>query len=117
MRELIAKQQATHPKDAHAFFELDEEMHKTIAQHAGRDYAWRVSEGIKSQLNRLRFLNLSYDFSAAKSELVAEHIKTVDAIEASNPDLAAKHMQSHLRSILKAVPMIVKQHPDYFTDV
>ena len=116
LRKLISEQEATPAKDAHAFFELDEEMHKTLAQHAGREYAWRVSESIKSQLNRLRFLNLSYDFQIAKAELIRDHIAILDAIEAGNADLAARRMETHLRSILKAIPLIVKQHPDYFTD-
>lgn len=115
LRLLIAQQKETAPRDAHAFLELDEEMHRTLALHAGRDYAWRVTESIKAQMNRVRFL--SFDFASSKSDLSGEHSAIVDAIEAKDADLSARLMESHLRGILKTLPVVVKQYPDYFTDV
>ncbi|SDI43966.1 GntR family transcriptional regulator [Propionivibrio dicarboxylicus] len=114
LRQLITQQKETAPGDAHAFLELDEEMHRTIALHAGREYAWRVTESIKAQMNRVRFL--SFDFAQSKFELAGEHAAIVDAIEAGNADLAAQLMEKHLRGILATLPRVVSQYPDYFTD-
>lgn len=115
LRELIARQKDAPANNARAFLELDEEMHKTIALHAGRDYAWRVTESIKAQMNRVRFL--SFDFISTKLELAAEHSAIVDAIEAGDCKLAAKRMENHLRGILKTLPLVVSQYPDYFSDI
>ena len=114
LRSLITQQRDTSPGDAHAFLELDEEMHRTIALHAGREYAWRVTEGIKAQMNRVRFL--SYDFISTKMDLACEHSAIVDAIEAGDSDLAAQRTENHLRGILKTLPIVVSQYPDYFID-
>lgn len=114
LRQLIAQQKETAPGDAHAFLELDEEMHRTIALHAGREYAWRVTESIKAQMNRVRFL--SFDFAQSKFELAGEHATIVDAIEAGDADRAAQLMEKHLRGILTTLPRVVSQYPDYFTD-
>ena len=115
LRQLIAQQNQSTPGDARAFLELDEEMHRTLALHAGREYAWRVTESIKAQMNRVRFL--SYDFASSKFDLAGEHAAIVDAIEAGDADHAARLMESHLRGILKTLPLVVSQYPDYFTDV
>lgn len=114
LRSLIAQQKSTDAGDAHAFLELDEEMHRTIALHAGREYAWRVTEGIKAQMNRVRFL--SYDFTSSKMDLAGEHSAIVDAIEAGDSDRAAQLMENHLRGILKTLPVVVSQYPDFFID-
>lgn len=114
LRHLIERQKETDPKDARTFLELDEEMHKTIALHAGREYAWRITEGIKAQMNRVRFL--SYDFTSSRTQLAKEHSEIVDAIEAGDGKLAAKRMENHLRGILKTLPLVARQYPDYFSD-
>ena len=115
LRALIEQQKETDPKDARKFLELDEEMHKIIAMHAGREYAWRITEGIKAQMNRVRFL--SYDFTSTRTQLAAEHSAIVDAIEAGDGKLASKRMENHLRGILKTLPLVASQYPDYFSDI
>ena len=89
-------------------------MHRTMAMSAGREYAWRVTESIKAQMDRVRFL--TYDFASPTPQLVAEHSKIVDAIEAGDADLAAKTMENHLREIVASLPLIAERYPEYFTE-
>lgn len=112
LRELIAKQQQVKPGDSRAFLALDESLHKALALYAGREYAWRVTEGIKAQMDRVRFL--AYDFATPSPQLIAEHASIVDAIETGDPDLAARRMQGHLQGILASLPLIAKQYPEHF---
>ena len=56
LRELVAAQKQVAHGDNQSFLTLDEEFHRTLALSAGREYAWRVTEGIKAQMNRVRFL-------------------------------------------------------------
>ncbi len=112
LRQVIVQQQQVKAGDRRAFLSLDEEFHRTLALHADREYAWRVTESIKAQMDRVRFL--TFDFASPISELVAEHAEIIDAIESADPDRAANKMQNHLRRILKSMPLIAKRYPEHF---
>lgn len=112
LRDIIARQQQVRTGDSRGFLALDEEFHRTLALHAGREYAWRVTEGIKAQMDRVRFL--AFDFATPKPRLVDEHAAIVDAIAAAAPDLAAQRMQEHLREILASLPLIAERYPEHF---
>jgi|APIni6443716594_1056825.scaffolds.fasta_scaffold254517_2 DNA-binding GntR family transcriptional regulator len=114
LRQLIAQQQKIKIGDSRGFLALDEELHRAIALHAGREYAWRITEGIKAQMDRVRFL--SFDFATPTPQLVSEHTALVDAIESGDADLAAKCMEEHLRGILSSLPLIAERYPEHFVD-
>jgi len=114
LRTLTAQQKKIKAGDSRGFLALDEEFHKTLALYAGREYAWRVIESIKAQMDRVRFL--SYDSSTPTPQLVAEHAAIVDAIEAGDPELAARTTEEHLRGILVSLPLIAERYPEHFVD-
>jgi GntR family transcriptional regulator, rspAB operon transcriptional repressor len=114
LRQLIVQQQKVKIGDSRSFLALDEELHRAIALHAGREYAWRITEGIKAQMDRVRFL--SFDFATPTPQLVSEHSALVDAIESGDADLAAKCMEEHLRGILSSLPLIAERYPEHFVD-
>jgi DNA-binding GntR family transcriptional regulator len=114
LRQLIAQQAKVKPGDSRSFLALDEELHRALALHAGREYAWRITEGIKAQMDRVRFL--SFDFATPTPQLVAEHTAIVDAIEAGDADLAEQRMEMHLRGILSSLPLIAERYPEHFVD-
>lgn len=113
LRSLIAEQKKVKHGDNQSFLLLDEEFHKTLAMHAGREYAWRITEGIKAQMNRVRFL--TFDFATPMSQLADEHTGVVDAIEAGDADLAAQRMEKHLRALITSLPLIAERYPEHFT--
>lgn len=113
LRTLIAEQKKVRQGDNQAFLLLDEEFHKTLALHAGREYAWRITEGIKAQMNRVRFL--TFDFATPMAQLADEHTGVVDAIEAGDADLAARRMEKHLRALITSLPLIAERYPEHFT--
>lgn len=112
LRAVLSQQEAVTPGDSFGFLILDDEFHKTLALSVGREYAWRVTEGIKAQMNRVRFL--AFGQLSPKPQLVREHAEIVDAIGAGDPDLAAARMETHLRSLITSLPLIVKRCPEHF---
>jgi DNA-binding GntR family transcriptional regulator len=112
LRELVAEQRMTRPGDHQAYLLLDEEFHRMLALHAGREYMWRVAEGIKAQTNRVRFLTL--DFATPAPQLTEEHAGIVDAIEAGDSNCAARRMRRHLRMLLKSLPLMAEHYPEHF---
>lgn len=95
-----------------AFMPLDESFHRLIAELAGRARAWDHLQKLKSQMDRVRFLQLQ-DFSIPT--LIAQHSAMVDAIEARDADRAEAEIRKHLRLIEADLAQIEAQYPDYFT--
>ena len=112
LRQIVNEQQEVKPGDGRFFLSLDEEFHKTIALHAGREYAWRVAESIKAQMDRVRFL--SYEFATPKEQIISEHSGIIISIEACDTDLATQKMEKHMRGILSSLPLIAQRYPEYF---
>lgn len=98
--------------DATHFMALDEAFHRAIAHIAGKARAWDHLQKLKSQMDRVRFLQLQ-DFPIPT--LIAQHEAMVDAIATQNPDAAEAQLRAHLRLIEADLPGIQAAHPDYFT--
>lgn len=112
LRRLIDRQRATAPGHNEEFLALDEEFHRTIALSVGRAHAWRVIEGIKAQMDRIRYISL--DAATPIALLIEQHKRIVDGIEAGDPTVAAAAMRSHLREITVSLPNIANRFPEMF---
>ncbi|SPF81776.1 GntR family transcriptional regulator [Pseudoprimorskyibacter insulae] len=99
---------ATEPK---TFIEQDERFHRTLADAAGKRGAWKLIEGLKSQMDRVRFLSLSH-FPVQK--LVTQHEAVVDRIEKGDPTGANAAIRGHLREVLSDLPQIHAANPEFF---
>ncbi|WP_434053998.1 GntR family transcriptional regulator [Roseibium sp.] len=93
------------------FINEDEKFHRTLAEAAGKDVAWQFVEGLKSQMDRVRFLSFElFPFAT----LIDQHTAIVDQIDAGNPDAASRAMRKHLNEILKTLPQIIERNQVYF---
>jgi GntR family transcriptional regulator, rspAB operon transcriptional repressor len=110
LRDVLAAQTAA--ADAASFMALDEAFHRMIAQIAGKARAWDHLQRLKSQMDRVRFLQLQ-DFPVAT--LIAQHTAMVEAIATQNVDAAEAELRAHLRLIEADLPGIQAAHPHYFT--
>lgn len=97
--------------DNQSFIELDERFHRTLADAAGKRGTWRQIEGLKSQMDRVRFLSLG-QFPVAK--LIAQHAAIADQIEAGDTSGANAAIRGHLREVLSDLPQIRAANPDFF---
>jgi len=112
LRDLIEQQKAVAHGHSEDFLALDEEFHRTIALSVRRAHAWRVIEGIKAQMDRIRYLSL--DDATPLSVLIEQHTRIVDGIEAHDPVAAAAALRAHLQEIIVSLPNIAAQFPDLF---
>ena len=112
LRRLIELQKAVARGHSDEFLALDEDFHRTIALSVGRAHAWRVIEGIKAQMDRIRYLSL--DDATPLPLIIEQHQRIVDGIEAGDPTAAAAAMRSHLREIMVSLPGIAARFPDLF---
>lgn len=112
LRRLLALQREVPESDRQRFIGLDEAFHHTLALAAGREYAWRVVEGVRAQMDRARYL--TFDLSNSMGILVGQHTAVVDCIERGEPDQAEAAITAHLREIEKTLPLVAKSHPEAF---
>jgi len=112
LRVQLAAQAAVPMSRIFDFMKLDEQFHRTLANAARRSYGWKVIEGVKVQMDRVRYLSLR---TFPMERLVRQHSTIVDAIERAKPDEADREMRAHLRLILNDLPLIEEQHPGFFT--
>jgi DNA-binding GntR family transcriptional regulator len=98
--------------DLDSFYLLDDSFHHALCDLSGHLSVWIVSERAKAHLNRIRRLSLGMpDYMEV---MFSEHRLVLDAVAANDPDLAEDLLRSHLRAVLREVPQMRAEHPDYF---
>jgi len=115
LRASIRRQKETERSGVYTeFLRLDEEFHQTIARAADCESAWKVLEGLKAQMDRVRFLSIP--MATPVRTLIAQHNAIAEAIIAKDADAADAAMKVHLREILKSLPKLSADHPDLFVE-
>jgi DNA-binding GntR family transcriptional regulator len=109
---LEAQRVAATALDPVEFMDLDEAFHRGIALGVGCDYAWRVVEETKAQMDRVRYL--SVPLATPVERLIAQHQDVLDSIAARDADRAEAAMRRHLREILTSLPELADRFPDFF---
>jgi DNA-binding GntR family transcriptional regulator len=113
--ELIAAQnKAAAETDQERFLEMDDAFHHAVAECADCLYGWQIVEGLKAQMDRVRFLSLPPEVTALK-KIITQHRRIVKAIMASDQDAAGRAMQTHLREILVSLPRLAERHQELFS--
>lgn len=111
LRGEIHAQRAIPRNEPQEFIRLDERFHRTLAEAAGTVGAWKLVEGLKSQMDRVRFLSLGR-FPVAP--LIDQHAGIVDTIAAGDVGGAERAIRLHLREVLKDLPEILATNSEYF---
>jgi DNA-binding GntR family transcriptional regulator len=114
LREIVARQAATANLDHVAFMKHDDDFHEAIARIAGTGHAWRVLDGLKAQLDRVRFLAI--DEITSTKEIVDQHGVITDAIEARSPQRAEDAIRAHMSEILASLPKLAAAHAELFSN-
>jgi DNA-binding GntR family transcriptional regulator len=100
--------------DTEAFFELDEEFHRTLLGTAGHASAWRTVTSQKAHLDRARRLSLVD--TRPLLTLVDQHRDVADALIAEDKDTAISRLRTHLRAVFDDIAAIRTARPDLFSD-
>jgi DNA-binding GntR family transcriptional regulator len=112
---LARQRRAARAKDAEAFFALDEEFHRLLAEGARRPSAWRIVEDVKPQMDRVRFLSMPD--AASMKVLIEQHEAIAEALKQGDSNAAEMAMRAHLNEILRSLPRVLEQHLDLFEDL
>jgi GntR family transcriptional regulator, rspAB operon transcriptional repressor len=111
---LRAQDRADERGDFDAFYVLDEDFHKALCDLSGHLTVWSVSQRAKGHLNRVR--RLSLPVPSYMGEMIAEHRAVVAAVAGHDPDEAEARLRHHLRMVLREIPRLRSNHPDFFEE-
>jgi len=109
---LHRQERAREGADLDAFYLLDDSFHHALCDLSRHPTVWTISQRAKSHLNRIR--RLSLEVPTYLPEMVDEHRRVVDAVVAQDPDAAELALRYHLRQVLRELPHLREQRPDYF---
>ncbi|MGI4856138.1 MAG: GntR family transcriptional regulator [Janthinobacterium lividum] len=109
---LRAQTAAAKARDTTAFLALDERFHYLIAKSIDCVAAWDAIQGIKAQMDRVRYLSLP-DVSPLEL-MIEQHKRIVAALRAHDADGAEQAMRAHLTEILTSLQPVADRNPDWF---
>ncbi|MDR5906476.1 GntR family transcriptional regulator [Franzmannia qiaohouensis] len=113
LHELLDRQRrCVDPHDFDRFYRLDEDFHRTLALAVGQQAAWKVTQEVKAQFDRVRYL--SVPDTTPIPRLIEQHAAIVAAIEACDMEGAEQAMRLHQSEILKSLPALVQRFPEMF---
>ena len=111
---LRAQERAGERGDFDTFYVLDEDFHRVLCDLSGHATVWAVSQRAKGHLNRIR--RLSIPMPTYIGEMIVEHRDVVAAVAEHDPDLAEERLRHHLRMVLREIPQIRSENPNYFEE-
>jgi GntR family transcriptional regulator, rspAB operon transcriptional repressor len=112
-QNLAAQERARDSADFNAFYVLDDQFHQALCDLSGRS-VWAITQRAKGHLNRIR--RLSLPMPSYLAEMIAEHRAIVTRLGEHDPDGAEAALRHHLQEVLREVPRIREQHPDFFDE-
>ncbi|OSR65081.1 GntR family transcriptional regulator [Pseudomonas syringae] len=111
---LLRQRSASQRKATDEFYSLDEDFHKIICECSGYPNLWRLLNGAKGQLDRVR--RWAFPVQNHFDEVIGEHEKIASAIM-SNDEATAEHlMLAHLDSIFETLQILIDERSDFFTE-
>lgn len=96
---LALQAECTARDDYIAFFDVDEEFHRLLAEIAGVPDAWRLVLSSKSHVDRAR-LKLQSAIPGRAAAAYQEHLLILEAIRAGDAERASRLMNKHVSSAL-----------------
>lgn len=113
LKRQITAQRRVIASDIQGFVPLDDMFHRTLAEAAGKPFAWKVIDGLKSQMDRVRQLSSQ---RLQRDTLIDHHTAIAESIGRGDVAGAEAAMRMHLREILNDLPVIRASLPEYFDE-
>lgn len=98
--------------DYDGFYELDEAFHSMICEFGASMHIWKIVNGAKAQLDRVR--RLAFPAPNHLDIVYFEHSGIVDGLKLRDPDAAAAAMKIHLDRIFETMRRLIIERRDYF---
>jgi DNA-binding GntR family transcriptional regulator len=113
---VAAQRKAASAGDVEAFFKLDEAMHRSMFEFAGRAHVWTMLQGVKRHFDRVRFLLLErVAYHARRAQ--EEHESIMDRLRARDAAGLTEAVSHHINAIKDHLQELHDRAPEsYFVD-
>ncbi len=98
--------------DYDGFYERDEAFHSMICEFGASARIWRIVNGAKAQLDRVR--RLAFPVPSHLETVLAEHRAIVDGLKIWDPDAAGAAMKFHLNRVFETIRLLIIEKREYF---
>jgi DNA-binding GntR family transcriptional regulator len=98
--------------DYDGFYDLDEAFHTMICAFGASAHIWKIVNGAKAQLDRVR--RLSFPLPSHLELVLSEHVAVVDGLKLRDPDVAAQAMKVHIDRVFTMIRRHIVERRDYF---
>jgi DNA-binding GntR family transcriptional regulator len=98
--------------DYDGFYALDEAFHTMICEFGASAHIWKIINGAKAQLDRVR--RLSFPLPSHLDVVLHEHEAVVDGLKLRDPEAAAAAMKVHLDRVFTMIRRHIVERRDYF---
>jgi DNA-binding GntR family transcriptional regulator len=113
---IAAQRNAAAAGDVEAFFKLDEAMHRSMFEFAGRAHVWAMLQGVKQHFDRVRWLLLErVAYHARRAQ--QEHEAIMDRLLARDAAGLTEAVSHHINAISGHMQELHdRSPPTYFVD-
>jgi DNA-binding GntR family transcriptional regulator len=111
---ITRQQQFAQAGDFESFMAVDNDFHAELYAAADKHDLWSLVRSRSGHIDRLRRLHLPSPGKA--QDIVRHHRLIAQAIGASQPEQAQKHLRTHLSGTLSDLATIRARHPEYLSD-
>lgn len=110
---LIDQQERAAGRGDHvAFIDLDDRFHRDISEMSGHRRLWKVINGVKAQLDRLRLMTIP--LPGQNSRVIGQHQAIADALQKRNQERAVRALEYHLDDAYAQLATVMEQHREAF---
>jgi DNA-binding GntR family transcriptional regulator len=109
---LTLQKRAIRDNDLGRFFDADDRMHTYLIGLAGYPAIWELIQGVKAQLDRVRYLSLeSGDWL---HRIFDQHERIIARVIEGKPDEAESAMREHLQAVFLTIERLAQNRPELF---
>lgn len=110
---LIDQQERAAGRGDHVgFIDLDDRFHRSISELSGHRRLWKVINGVKAQLDRLRLMTIP--LPGQNTRVIGQHQAITDALQKRNADRAVRMLEHHLDDAYAQLAKVMEQHREAF---
>ena len=99
-------------QDYDGFYALDEAFHSMICEFGASQHIWKIINGAKAQLDRVR--RLSIPLPSHLDVVLSEHMAVVEGLKLRDPDQAAEAMKLHIDRVFTMIRRHVVERSSFF---
>ena len=103
-----AQERAGNRGDHVMFIDLDDRFHRQISEMSGHLRLWKVINGVKAQLDRMRLM--TSPVPGQDRRVIGQHQAIADALQKRNEERCVRALEHHLDDAYAQLTKVIEQH-------